>query len=79
MPDELVNVRYMVDDVEKAVDFYTAHCGFTVRSTHAPAFADNVRGNLRCCSTAPRARPDVQCPTAGSRSLELEPTPLHRR
>ena len=47
MPDEIVNVRYMVDDVEDAVAFYTTHLGFTVRSEHAPAFADVVRGNLR--------------------------------
>ena len=33
MPDELVNVRYMVDDVESAVDFYTNHFGFTLRSS----------------------------------------------
>ena len=47
MPDELVNVRYMVGDVEEAVAFYMAHFGFALRSKHAPAFADVVRGNLR--------------------------------
>jgi catechol 2,3-dioxygenase-like lactoylglutathione lyase family enzyme len=47
VPDELVNVRYMVDDVQDAVAFYTTHFGFTVRSNAAPAFADVVRGNLR--------------------------------
>jgi catechol 2,3-dioxygenase-like lactoylglutathione lyase family enzyme len=41
MPDELVNVRYMVDDVEESIDFYTAHFGFTLRSSAAPAFADD--------------------------------------
>jgi catechol 2,3-dioxygenase-like lactoylglutathione lyase family enzyme len=30
MPDQLVNVRYMVDDVDDAVHFYTTHFGFTV-------------------------------------------------
>jgi catechol 2,3-dioxygenase-like lactoylglutathione lyase family enzyme len=35
--DELVNVRYMADDVEEAVAFYTTHFGFTVRSNYAPA------------------------------------------
>ena len=25
MPEELVNVRYMVDDVEAAIDWYTEH------------------------------------------------------
>src|SRR3954464_5494609 len=47
MPDELVNVRYMVDDVDTAVAFYTTHFGFTLRSSAAPAFADVVRGRLR--------------------------------
>ena len=44
MPDELVNVRYMVDDVENAVAFYTTHFGFELRSSAAPAFADVIRG-----------------------------------
>ena len=53
MPDELVNVRYMVDDVEAAIDFYTTHFGFTVRSSAAPAFADVVRGHLRLLLSGP--------------------------
>jgi catechol 2,3-dioxygenase-like lactoylglutathione lyase family enzyme len=40
MPAETVNVRYMVDDVEAAVAWYTTHLGFTLLSKHAPAFAD---------------------------------------
>jgi hypothetical protein len=44
--DELVNVRYVVDDVDEAVTFHTTHFGFTVRSNYAPAFADIVRGHL---------------------------------
>jgi catechol 2,3-dioxygenase-like lactoylglutathione lyase family enzyme len=70
VPDELVNVRYMVDDVEKAVDFYTTHFGFTVRSSHRPAFADVVRGNLRLLLSGPtnsagRAMPDGRTPQPG--------------
>ena len=70
MPDELVNVRYMVDDVETAVDFYTAHFGFTVRSAHAPAFADVVRGKVRLLlsgpeSSAGRPMPDGRIPQPG--------------
>src|SRR5919199_4209233 len=70
MPDELVNVRYMVDDVERAVDFYTAHFGFTLRSSAAPAFADVVRGNLRLLlsgpkSSAGRPMPDGRVPEPG--------------
>jgi catechol 2,3-dioxygenase-like lactoylglutathione lyase family enzyme len=70
MPDELVNVRYMVDDVDNAVDFYTAHFGFTVRTSAAPAFADVVRGNLRLLlsgptSSAGRPMPDGSTPGPG--------------
>ena len=70
MPDELVNVRYMVDDVENAVAFYTNHFGFTVRSSAAPAFADVVRGNLRLllsgpASSAGRPMPDGRTPAPG--------------
>ena len=70
MPDGLVNVRYMVDDVENAVDFYANHLGFTVRSKRAPAFADVVRGNLRLLlsgptSSAGRPMPDGRRPGPG--------------
>jgi catechol 2,3-dioxygenase-like lactoylglutathione lyase family enzyme len=53
--DELVNVRYMVDDVEGAIDFYTTQFGFKLRSSAAPAFADVVRGNLRLLLSGPRS------------------------
>src|SRR3954449_347477 len=70
MPDDLVSVRYMVDDVEKAIAFYTEHFGFTVRSSAAPAFADVVRGHLRVLlsgpkSSAGRAMPDGRTPEPG--------------
>jgi catechol 2,3-dioxygenase-like lactoylglutathione lyase family enzyme len=70
VPDEFVNVRYMVDDVEKAVDFYTTHFGFTVRSNAAPAFADVTRGHLRLllsgpASSAGRPMPDGRTPRPG--------------
>ena len=69
-PHEMVNVRYMVDDVEEAVDFYTTHFGFEVRSSAAPAFADVVRGNLRLllsgpASSAGRPMPDGRKPSPG--------------
>jgi catechol 2,3-dioxygenase-like lactoylglutathione lyase family enzyme len=47
VPDGIVSVRYIVDDVDAAVAFYTAHFGFDVLSSAAPAFADVIRGNLR--------------------------------
>src|SRR5436190_13721285 len=70
MPDEIVNVRYMVDDVENAVAFYTTHFGFTVGTNAAPAFADVVRGNLRLLlsgpkSSAGRPMPDGRTPEPG--------------
>ena len=70
MPDQLVHVRYMVDDVEDAVDFYTDRFGFAVRSNFAPAFADVVRGNLRLLlsgptSSAGRPMPDGRTPEPG--------------
>jgi catechol 2,3-dioxygenase-like lactoylglutathione lyase family enzyme len=65
-----VNVRYMVDDVEDAVDFYTTQFGFSIRSNAAPAFADVVRGNLRLLlsgpsSSAGRPMPDGRTPQPG--------------
>ena len=70
MADDLVNVRYMVDDVEGAVDFYTEHFDFELRFSAAPAFADVVRGNLRLllsgpASSAGRPMPDGRTPTPG--------------
>jgi len=70
VPDGLVSVRYMVDDVEKAVDFYTTHFGFAVNTNFAPAFADVVRGNLRLLlsgpeSSAGRPMPDGRTPEPG--------------
>ena len=70
MPEDFVNVRYMVHDVEASIDFYTTHFGFTVRSDFAPAFADVVRGNLRLLlsgpkSSAGRPMPDGRTPGPG--------------
>jgi catechol 2,3-dioxygenase-like lactoylglutathione lyase family enzyme len=70
VPDELVNVRYMVDDVESAVAFYTTHFGFTLGTSAAPAFADVVRGNLRLLLSGPRSSagrpmPDGRTPAPG--------------
>ena len=43
----IVNVRYMVDDVDAAIAFYTGHLGFSLLSSASPAFADVVRDDLR--------------------------------
>lgn len=68
--DNVVNVRYLVDDVAAAVDFYTTHLGFYLRSAHLPAFADVTRGNLRLllagpASSAARPMPDGRQPAPG--------------
>ena len=70
MTDESTNVRYMVDDVEAAVDFYTSHFGFEVLTSAAPAFADVRRGHLRLllsgpASSAGRPMPDGERPVPG--------------
>jgi catechol 2,3-dioxygenase-like lactoylglutathione lyase family enzyme len=51
--DQHASVRYLVDDVQAAVDFYTTHLGFTLNSNAAPAFADVVRGPLRLLLSGP--------------------------
>jgi catechol 2,3-dioxygenase-like lactoylglutathione lyase family enzyme len=69
-PDQMVNVRYMVDDVQASIDFYTKHLGFELRTSAAPAFADVTRGNLRLllsgpASSAGRPMPDGAKPGPG--------------
>jgi catechol 2,3-dioxygenase-like lactoylglutathione lyase family enzyme len=51
--DEVVSVRYMVDDVDESVAFYTEHLGFEVLMNVAPAFAAVGRGNLRLLLAGP--------------------------
>ena len=70
MPATTVNVRYMVDDVDAAVAWYTQHLGFTLLSNAAPAFADVTLGSLRLLlsgpkSSAGRPMPDGDRPGAG--------------
>jgi catechol 2,3-dioxygenase-like lactoylglutathione lyase family enzyme len=71
MPEkDLVSVRYMVDDVEESIDFYTRNFGFELRMSAAPAFADVIRGRLRLLlagpqSSAGRPMPDGRKPGPG--------------
>jgi catechol 2,3-dioxygenase-like lactoylglutathione lyase family enzyme len=51
--DEVVSVRYMVDDVDESIVFYTKMFGFEVSMSAAPAFADVKRGNLRLLLSGP--------------------------
>jgi catechol 2,3-dioxygenase-like lactoylglutathione lyase family enzyme len=68
--DSTVHVRYLVDDVRAATDFYTTHLGFTTNTAYPPAFADVRRGNLRLllsgpASSAGRPMPDGRTPHPG--------------
>ncbi|MET7992790.1 VOC family protein [Amycolatopsis sp. NPDC005232] len=70
MTTDLVSVRYLVDDVQAALDFYTSTLGFTARMNAVPAFADVTRGNLRLllsgpASSAGRPMPDGTTPGPG--------------
>jgi catechol 2,3-dioxygenase-like lactoylglutathione lyase family enzyme len=70
MTEDLVSVRYMVDDVDAAIDFYTSHLGFTLGLNAAPAFAEVIRGRLRLLlsgstSSAGRPMPDGRTPAPG--------------
>ncbi|MEU4249997.1 VOC family protein [Amycolatopsis sp. NPDC026612] len=70
MTEDLVSVRYLVDDVAAAVEFYTQHLGFSEHFTALPAFADVTRGRLRLllsgpASSAGRAMPDGTRPSPG--------------
>ncbi|MEX2206432.1 MAG: VOC family protein [Myxococcota bacterium] len=51
--NEIVSVRYIVDDVAKAVAFYTSFLDFKVLTSFPPAFADVARGNLRLLLSGP--------------------------
>jgi len=69
-PHDMVSVRYMVDDVEEAVAFYTKFLGFEVLSSFGPAVANVARGQLRLIlsgptSSAARPMPDGAKPGPG--------------
>lgn len=70
MSETQVNFRYMVDDVQAALDWYVGHFGFEVQMSAAPAFASVQRGPLRLLlsgakSSAGRPMPDGRQPAAG--------------
>ena len=70
MPEDLVSVRYMVDDVDAAIDFYTSQLDFVLGLNAAPAFAEVIRGRLRLLlsgptSSAGRPMPDGRTPAPG--------------
>jgi catechol 2,3-dioxygenase-like lactoylglutathione lyase family enzyme len=74
-PDQYASVRYLVTDVQTAIDFYTTHLGFELNTSAGSAFADVVRGPLRLLLSGPassgaRATPD-DAATAGRNRIHL--------
>jgi catechol 2,3-dioxygenase-like lactoylglutathione lyase family enzyme len=53
-PREMVSVRYMVDNVDEAIAFYTKFLDFNVLNNF-PAFADVARGKLRLLLSGPKS------------------------
>ena len=78
-----ISVRYMIDDVDAAVAFYSNHLGFHLEVNAAPAFASVVRGNLRLLlsgvkSSGGRPLPDGTKPVAGGwNRILLEVSDIH--
>jgi catechol 2,3-dioxygenase-like lactoylglutathione lyase family enzyme len=67
-----VSVRYIVDDVDAAIEFYCERLGFREEMHPAPSFAMLWRGDLRLVLSAPgggpgggQAMPDGTLPEAG--------------
>jgi catechol 2,3-dioxygenase-like lactoylglutathione lyase family enzyme len=67
-----VSVRYIVNDVDEAIAFYSEHLGFREDMHPAPAFAMMSRGDLRLVLSAPgggpgggQAMPDGTLPSPG--------------
>lgn len=81
-----VSVRYIVDDVEAAISFYTARLGFEVDMHPSPGFASLVRGDLRLlinassgAGGASQPMPDGSRPQPGGwNRIQLEVDDLER-
>ena len=69
-PTELATVRYLIDDLRAAVDFYTTHLGFTV-AFGSPNFVDVRRGPLRLLLSGPA--------TSGARATPADAPTLRCR
>lgn len=63
-----VSVRYIVDDVDAAIAFYTTHLGFAVDMHPAPTFAAVSRGDLRLLLSAPSGPGGGAAPDSRGRS-----------
>ena len=81
-----VSVRYIVDDVEAAIGFYTEHLGFSVVAHPAPQFAILSKGDLRLLLNAPtgpggaaQPMPDGRRPAPGGwNRIQIEVVDLEK-
>jgi catechol 2,3-dioxygenase-like lactoylglutathione lyase family enzyme len=80
-----VNVRYITDDVDVAVDFYVERLGFSVEMRAGPGFAMVSRGDLRLLLNRPGAggagqpTPDGRRPQPGGwNRIQIEVADLQR-
>src|SRR6188768_3171369 len=65
-----ISIRYMIDDVPVAIEFYTTHLGFAIEHDASPAFASVTRDGVRLLlsgktSSGRRAMPDGREPVPG--------------
>ena len=66
----MARIRYMIEDVDQAITFYTRHLGFTLEFNASPAVAQVTRGDLHLLLSGPqssgaRSLPDGQRPSPG--------------
>lgn len=77
-----VSVRYMIDDVAPAIEFYTTHLGFALEMDASPAFAAVSRDGVRLLLSGPtssgrRPMPDgTQTVPGGWNRIQLEVSDL---
>jgi catechol 2,3-dioxygenase-like lactoylglutathione lyase family enzyme len=80
---ESIRVRYLIDDVRAAIEFYTGHLGFAVALDASPAFAAVSRGPVQLllsgpASSAARPMPDGTKPVPGGwNRLQLVVDDIH--
>ena len=67
MADDLVSVRYLVDDVDASLLFYTTHLGFTELTSFLLRSLMSCAATCVCCSVVPPVPQDGQCPMVDSR------------
>ncbi len=78
-----VSVRYIADNVDAAISFYTKHLGFSIDYHPGPGFAVLSRGNLRLLLNVPgvggagQTMPDGRKPEPGGwNRIQIEVTDL---